>query len=191
MTVRNFLLLVAICSATWIVVTLWEVPVEQLFADQSPGLAALPIADSYMQGTETRKFNRDGSLGYRLQAKTALYFSASDRLELEGPALTALSKDGNITPWQLTAVTAHTTERGKQVKLTGDVHAWQILKSGRNEFFTDDILFAPGDNTATTESEVTMISPEGKTTGTGMAADFNRKTYHIQANVRAQYHAIY
>jgi LPS export ABC transporter protein LptC len=157
--------------------------------DNKTRVAALPTADSYMQNTTTHKFDESGNLAYVLIADSALYFSHDDRLELSTPQLTAKQGAANSAPWRLTADSATTSRVGDNVLLSGAVHAWQVLKTGRNEFFTDDIRFAPSDNVATTEAGVKMINPEGTTTGNGMKADFNRETYQVLANVRSRYHA--
>lgn len=190
MTVKNLLLIFVICAAAWLAVGLWKAPVEDYFIDNKSRVEALPTADSYMQNTTTHKFDEVGDLAYVLIADSALYYSRDDRLELSTPQLTAKRGAADTAPWRLTANTATTSRVGDNVLLSGAVHAWQVLKTGRNEFFTDDIRFAPSDNVATTEAGVKMINPEGTTTGKGMKADFNRDTYQILADVRSRYHAV-
>ncbi len=189
MTAKNLLLIFAICAVAWLAVGLWKAPVEEFFMDNKTRVEALPTADSYMQNTQTSKFDETGNLAYVLVADSALYFSGDDRLELSAPRLTAKRGTANAAPWLLTADSATTSRLGDNVLLSGAVHAWQVLKTGRNEFFTDDIRFAPSDNIATTDAGVKMINPEGTTTGKGMKADFNRETYQVLANVRSRYHA--
>ncbi len=63
------------------------------------------------------------------------------------------------------------------------------MRNGKNEFFTDDIHFIPGDNVATTSTNVKLVNPEGYTTGKGMKADFNREIYELLSDVKGYYHA--
>lgn len=185
---RNLFLIVAICALTIVAVLFWDAPPELFFLDNETRVEAMPTADSYMRNTRTRKYDDKGGLAYVLTAETGLYYSTDDRFQLEQPRLVARDAAADGNPWHLTAKAARSAERGDTINLTGDVHAWQAVPEGRNEFFTDDILFLPGDNTARTESRVKLVHPEGTTTGTGMKADFTAETYRLLADVRGYYH---
>ena len=184
---KNLLLLVATALALWLGASFWDAPVELFFMDGDRRVTTIPTADSYMTGTRTTKFGEDGSTAYVLAADTGLYYSGDDRFELQAPRLISSHGAESRPPWQLTAEIARSTRRGEQVILSGEVHAWQTTAGGRNEFFTDDIRFTPGDNTATTKARVKMVNPDGVTTGTGMKADFEREIYQLLADVRGYY----
>ena len=185
---KNLLLIISICLVTWLVLLFWDAPAELFFLDKKTRIEAIPTADSYMQVIKTRKYDREGGISYVLNAKTGLYFSTGDRFELQEPELTAQQPPASDNPWRLTAEIARSSQSGEEISLTGDVHAWQNAKKGKNEFFTDDIRFLPSDNIATTDATVKLVHPEGTTTGKGMKADFNREIYQLLANVRGYYH---
>ena len=184
---KNLFLIIAVSLVTALVLMFWDAPPELFFLDDKTEVEAIPAADSYMQETETRKFDGDGSLAYVLRAENGFYYAADDRFELEKPRLVASRQRAQSAPWQLTADRARSSARGDSVNLSGSVHAWQPLADGRNEIFTDDIQFLPGDNIARTDSRVKLVHPEGTTTGRGMTADFDTGIYRLLADVRGYY----
>lgn len=184
---KNLLLLTAAIAVTWLAVIFWDAPAELFFRDKNTRVESLPTADSYMRNTFTTKYDEDGSRAYLLSAQTGLYFSEDDRFELQSPKLTARKSPIGTEPWQLVAATASSTGAGEQVVLSGDVHAWQEVRGGTNEFFTPEITYTPATNSAQTALAVRLSHPEGETTGVGMHADFTLELYRILSNVEGRY----
>lgn len=185
---KNFALIVALLAGAWLFLAFWKSPAEFFFGDPIPRTEAIPGADSYMENTVTTKFDETGVQAYVLRAATGLYYSDEDRFELTDPHLVA-RRDGDISPWQLTAKRAKTARGGENVRLSGDVHAWQDSGNERDEFFTQRLTFNPDNNTAETVSPVKLVHPHGVTRAVGLNADFTARVYRLLSRVRGQYDA--
>lgn len=185
---KNLLMLIAVLAVSALFLIFWDSPPE-MFGTRKTRIESLPTADSYMRSTVTSHFNTEGVEAYTLRAETGLYYSAADRFELENPNLLARHEREETSPWHVTANEAHTEDNGQRVVLSGDVHAWQDSQTGQNTFTTGTLHFLPEDNRAETDDQVTLAYPGGQTTGIGMRADFNARTYHILKQVQGTHHA--
>ncbi len=185
---KNFALIIALLAGAWLFLAFWKSPAEFFFGERTPRTETIPGADSYMENTVTSKFDESGARVYVLRAATGLYYNEEDRFELTDPHLVA-RRERDIQPWELTARRANTAKGGEQVRLSGDVHAWQSASSGRDEFFTQQLTFHPEDNTAETQAPVKLVHPHGVTRGVGLNADFTAQVYHLLSRVRGQYDA--
>lgn len=185
---KNLLMLVAVLAVSALFLIFWDSPPE-MFGARNARIEALPTADSYMRNTVTSRFNAEGIEAYTLTADTGLYYSTGDRFEVENPVLLARHERDEAPPWHVTARSAHTVEGDQRVVLSGDVQAWQDTRNGKNTFTTDVLHFVPEDNRAETDQRVTLAYPGGQTTGIGMRADFNARTYQILNQVQGIHHA--
>lgn len=185
---KNLLMLIAVLALSALFLVFWDSSPD-MFGARKARIAALPTADNYMRGTVTSNFNSDGVEAYTLRAETGLYYRADDRFEVTNPALLARHEREEAPPWHVTATEAHTLDNGQRVVLSGDVHAWQDTAAGQNTFDTGILYFLPDDNRAETEDRVILAYPGGETTGIGMRADFNARTYQILNQVQGIHHA--
>ena len=187
---KNIVMLFALIGISAVFLVFWDSPPEFFFSSGKTRIQALPTADRYMRNPITCKFDKDGAETYTLRAETGLYYNDDDRFELDAPQLVSRRNAADSAPWQLEAHSAHTLEGGKQVLLSGDVHAWQNSAQGRNTFDTDELIFNPADNTAETDLKVTIHFPGGFTTGVGMKADFDAETYELLTQVQGKHHGL-
>jgi lipopolysaccharide export system protein LptC len=185
---KNLLMLVGVLALSALFLIFWDSPPE-MFGARKARIEALPTADSYMRNTVTSRFNAEGVEAYTLKAETGLYYSTDDRFDVENPELLARHERDEAPPWHVTARKAYTLDGGQRVVLSGDVEAWQDTRSGKNTFITGVLHFLPEDNRAETDDRVTLAYPGGQTTGIGMRADFNARTYHILNQVQGIHHA--
>lgn len=185
---KNLLLILLIVTIGAVLVLVWDSPPEFFFSNQKTQVQTLPRADSYMRDTTTMKYSPQGFAAYRLEAESSLYFSREDRFEFTAPELTAVRDGGDRSPWHLTALTANTSKGGEQVILDGEVHAWQQVKSGRNEMTTTRLTFNPQRNLAQTDAKVELRTPSGQTTGVGLKADFEAGIYQLLSQVRGTHY---
>lgn len=186
---KNLVLLSLLIAFAAVFVVFWESPPEFFFGKTRTRVETLPLADSYMRNTVTSKFSEEGLETYTLEAQTGLYYNSEDRFELERPTLVSRARQPETSPpWHLQAREAHTSEGGQRVTLSGDVHAWQLSGTGKNELTTDELVFIPGDNTAETEQKVTFKYPGGNTSGVGMRANFTTETYQLLSQVRGSHY---
>lgn len=165
-----------------------------LFWEQLPGLfgdrkqrrdAQLPTADSYMQVTQTRKFDNQGRLSYHLTADHSEYFEARDQVVMARPRLLANGDHPGAAPWHLKAVTGvfHNAER--RVELRDNVIVWRDGPQGKDELRTSKLLYFPDARRVQTDQPVKLVSATSITDGVGLDGDLDRRTYHLLSRVRS------
>ena len=145
----------------------------------------LPTADSYMRATLSEKFDTAGALAYTLTADNAESFNADDTVVLTQPRLLANSDRPGGTPWHLKATTGvlHNTDR--RVVMRDDVRVWQDAAQGTSELRTSELVYFPDTRHLQSDREVKLISATTTTTGVGLKADLEHKTYQLQSRVRS------
>lgn len=187
--------LIAIGIAAFIV--FWDATPEFLMGGRSTRLSPLPVADSYMARTTTRKFDRQGRPAFVLTSTGSLYFQKQDRLTMDSPRVLALSAT-QAPPWHIQSDTSEVLAGGKQIVLHDNVYAWRDLPptrrtnrqaGGREELRTSRLTLFPDQNLAETDRPVTLTRPTDRATGVGMKADLERETYQLLAKVKSVHNA--
>lgn len=186
---KNIVVVLIMASLGWTFFFLWDSPAEFFFRNKKTKVESLPTADSYMNNTETVKYDEDGYPVYRLAAKTGYYYTKEDSFELLAPTLTAQESPLSAEPWRLSANTARSSAKGNHIILDGKIHAWQNKGGRTTEFFTDTLRFFPDDNIAKTQAQVKLVHHTSVTTGTGMIANFTTEVYRLLADVEGTYNA--
>lgn len=191
---RNILITAMLLASTGIFLLFWLSPPEVFLTKPAADAEELPKADSYMNNIDTVNFGRDGNRAYTLTATEARHFNRGNRLELENPGMVSFSKpkagSAQAPPWYVTAREGTIYNGGKRAVLSGDVHAWQsIKKDGKNEFLTTKLTIFPETNIAETGLPVTITTPQGKTTGTGMWADLSDEIFKLLSKVKGIHRA--
>lgn len=191
---RNILVMAMLLASTGIFLLFWLSPPEVFLAKPKPDAEELPKADSYMNNIDTVNFDRDGDRAYTLNATEARHFNRGNRLELENPDMVSFGRTGKASeqapPWHVTARKGTIYNGGKRAVLSGDVYAWQAIdKGGKNEFLTSKLTIFPETNIAETNLPVTITTPQGKTTGTGMWADLNDEIFKLLSKVKGVHRA--
>ncbi|WP_438952256.1 LPS export ABC transporter periplasmic protein LptC [Porticoccus sp.] len=191
---RNILMTAMLLVSTGIFLLFWLSPPEVFLTKPIADAEELPKADSYMNNIDTVNFDRGGNRAYTLAATEARHFNRGNRLELENPAMVSFSKSKEgveqSPPWYVTARKGTIYNGGKRAVLSEDVHAWQsIKKGGKNEFLTSKLTIFPDTNIAETGLPVTITTPQGKTTGTGMWADLNDEIFKLLSKVKGTHRA--
>lgn len=194
---KNTLTLALIAIAIAAFVIFWDAQPELLGGNKATRLAALPVADSYMVETKTRKFDRQGREAFVVTSTGSLYFQGQDRLTMDAPRVRAL-RGPDTPPWHIAADSSEVFSGGERVVLRDNVHAWRDLpdaggnrnaKSGREELKTSRLTLFPDRHMAETDQAVTLISPAHRTTAIGLKADFEREIYHLLARVKSTHNA--
>ena len=191
---RNILMTAMLLATTGIFLLFWLSPPEVFLNKPIADAEELPKADSYMNHIDTVSFDRDGNRAYTLTATEARHFNRGNRLELENPHMVSFSKPKEgleqTSPWYVTSQKGTIYNGGKRAVLAGDVQAWQaVKKGGKNEFLTRKLTIFPDTNIAETDLPVTITTPQGKTTGTGMWADLNDEIFKLLSKVKGIHRA--
>lgn len=184
---RPLLIFALVVTAAWGFREFWTTPPE-VFLKQSTTTADVPKANTYMLDTETRQFDQQGNLAYRLTTDKSEHFTSAKRFVLEQPKITAFYTD--TLPWTLSSRQGVVENSGEQISLTGDVEGRQTQKSGEDFVLqTSKLLFYPEKKFAETDKPVTITTPSVTSTGTGMKADLSTEQFELLSNVRTTLHA--
>jgi lipopolysaccharide export system protein LptC len=193
---RNILMTAMLLASTGIFLLFWLSPPEVFLQKPNATVEELPKADSYMNNIDTVNFDRDGDRAYTLAATEARHFNRGNRLELENPDMVSFSKtdpdseSAQAPPWHVTARKGTIYNGGKRAVLSGNVYAWQVIgKGGKNEFLTSKLTIFPETNIAETSLPVTIKTPQGQTSGTGMWADLNDEIFKLLSKVKGTHRA--
>lgn len=182
---KNLIMLFLVLAGAAVFVVFWDSPPEIFLrkAATSP-TQELPRANSYMKGTQTRKFDQTGQVAYTLDAEQGRYYKQGDRFELDNS--TVVSSPQADQPWRIKSNRVRSLKAGKEIEMSGNVYAWQPVADGKNEFRTSRLTYFPDSNLARTDRRVVFTSPTGTTSGIGMKADFTEQRYQMLNEVRAQ-----
>ncbi|WP_339639881.1 LPS export ABC transporter periplasmic protein LptC [uncultured Porticoccus sp.] len=191
---RNILMTAMLLASTGIFLLFWLSPPEVFLNKPSADVEELPKADSYMNNIDTVNFDRDGNRAYTLTATEARHFNRGNRLELENPGMVSYSEPNEgseqAPPWHVTSQKGTIYNGGERAVLSGDVYARQsVKKGGKNEFLTSKLTIFPETNIAETGLPVTIKTPQGETTGTGMWADLNDEIFKLLSKVKGIHRA--
>lgn len=172
------------------VVAVWDYSPEDLLRTDEPPEDRFPQA--YMIDSDTRRYNTEGDLHYRIQSTRADYFQYLP--ERSSPRDYSLIQSPNVTvhgegehPWRLTSRLGHSNASGDKLRFTGDVRAWQAQAEGRTEITTPELLVEPNRQYAETSKAVKMRSPQGHHQAVGMRADLSKDHIELLSEVRGTY----
>lgn len=172
------------------VVAVWDYSPEDLLRQPEPEQERFPQA--YMIQSETRRYNTEGELHYRMVSARADYFqflpersSPRDYSLIQSPHITVHGEGDQ--PWQLTARLGHSNASADRLRFTGEVRAWKAQAGGRTEITTPELLVEPNRQYAETSKAVKMRSPQGQHEAIGMRADLSKDHIELLSEVRGIY----
>ncbi len=177
--------------AAGIFLLLWDSPPEAFLAKSKNSThEELPSADGYMLDTKTVKYNTFGVTSYTLDSDKIDYFRRGSRFTMNNPAMFILDSNNPLRPWQINAKRGDIVHGGKKITLTGDVYAWQsAMVTHRNELLSPQLVFFTDKHTIESSKRVTVTTPFGKTSGTGMWADLRQERFKLLSKVKGVHHA--
>ena len=207
-------------NRTWIMLVLVLVvaAVTMLVVERrsGPPVSPLPVAtlegepDIYMQSPVVSQYRSDGTLEYRLVARSAAHFQPDALTRLEQPRLTLFREHG--APWTLSA-RAGTLRRPPPLEAEG---APAPLAAGGADPVTEEVIFLEDDvrveqadanddrfrlttpslrlyprrQYAETDQDVMIESSFGRTAATGLKGDLLRGLLELSAPDRARVHTV-
>ncbi len=183
---RNLIITTLILLFIGMLVLFWDSPPE-VFREKKPATAdiELPTADGYMLNTETLQHDKQGHISYNLKTEQIRYFESGQRFELDKPRIVATDIDNPDKPWHLDANSGEIARGGEEITLTDNVYARQKLTpQSKNELLTSQLIYLPDQNTLKSQRKVTIITPQGKTTGVGMNANLKQERYELLSEVK-------
>lgn len=139
--------------------------------------------DFIVQDFTTRRFNPDGQLQHQLTAQIMTHYPDNDTTEVSAPSLIYF---GQTLPLHVDAERAWISKDGKEIRLIGDVrmkreadqqHAELLLK-------TTELRVFPDDETARTQTPVTLIEGLSTLQGNGLEASNRTQTFTLLGHVR-------
>lgn len=187
---KNVFALVLLLTGVGAFLVFWDSQPDVFLKKKLQTTEALPPADSFMVETVTRKFGVHGRETYHLTANAGRYYQDKDLFEMDNPRLLAYQQKSGAQPWRLEANSSQIYNSGEKLVLSGDVYAWQVVGSGKNELKTSQLTFFPQKNQAQTDRPVTLLAPDSRTTAVGMRADFESHTYQLLSRVRSTRHGL-
>jgi len=187
---RNILLMAMLLGATGVFLLFWLSPPEVFLEQPASDAEGLPKADSYMLNISMLTYGADGQKANSMLATEARHFTRANRLEVENPDMVSYGKTPQDLPWHMTAERGTVFKGGERARFTGSVYAWlEAGKEQKKELYTDRLTLYPDTHIAETESPVTIITAQGKTTGVGMWADLNAEIFRLLSNVKGIHRA--
>ena len=182
---------------TWIglflliaLVAVWDHSPEDLL--RAPPEAQTRFPQAFMVASETRRYDPEGQLQYRMLSERADHFqhlpnrsSPRDYSLIQAPDVTVFGED--TPPWQLTARLGRSDATGETLVFTGEVRAWQQSANGAMEITTPELQVEPNRQFAQTDKAVTMRSPQGRHDAVGMRADLAEDQIELLSEVRGTY----
>ncbi|WP_461517404.1 LPS export ABC transporter periplasmic protein LptC [Porticoccus sp.] len=187
---RNILIMVMLVGSAGIFLLFWLSPPEVFLTKPAISEEELPKADSYMLNISMLNYNKEGKKSSSVLASEARHFNRGNRLEMENPNMVSYGKQPAEQPWHMSANKGNILKGGEKAIFTGSVYAWQqATASNKKELHTNKLILYPDTHIAETTSPVTIITEQGKTTGTGMWADLNAEIFKLLANVKGVHRA--
>lgn len=187
---KNVFAIVLLLTGVGAFLVFWDSQPDVFLKKKPQTTQALPPADSFMVETVTRKFGDNGRETYHLTADAGRYYQDKDLFEMDNPRLLAYQQKSGAQPWRLEANSSQIFDSGEKLVLSGDVYAWQVAGSDKNELKTSQLIFFPKKNQAQTDRPVTLLAPNNRTTAVGMRADFESHTYQLLSRVRSTRHGL-
>ncbi|WP_347332793.1 LPS export ABC transporter periplasmic protein LptC [Marinimicrobium locisalis] len=172
------------------VVAVWDYSPEDLLREKETQQERFPQA--YMIDSQTRRYNKEGELHYRMLSERADFFqflpersSPRDYSLIQSPEVTVHGEGEH--PWRLTSRVGRSNATGDELRFNGNVRAWQSQPGGELVLTTPELLVEPNRQYAHTSKAVKMRSPRGQHEAIGMRADLSKDHIELLSEVRGTY----
>lgn len=187
---RNLVTLIILLGFAGTFMVFWDSPPEVFLEKPVITAQELPKANSYMLITDTIKYSSSGEKDYTLQTTETRYFQKKDRFELEMPSLLTFDKNNPLRPWLFQANRGNIYNGGEKAVFNDNVFARQYAKLGEeNELRTSRLVFFPDKQLAESNKRVTISTPNGTTSGTGLRADMSNERFKLLSKVKGLHYA--
>lgn len=183
---KNLFGLIVVILVAAIFAHFWTTPPERLLGSLSQPDPQAPEADSFMSGSETRRYDENGELTYRLTAVRTDFFMADSRYEIEQPEVEMITVDD--IRHRARSNSGNVFHGGEEIVLEGDVIIWQHHPRERGyRLDTTRLWLYPQNQYAETDQPLTLRSERGITDGIGLHAYLTDKRFEILNNVKTLY----
>ncbi len=193
LSIKNAFMAVLITLALVVFVIFWDAKPEIFMRQKQAPVSVLPAADSYMRNTVTRKFSETGEPAFLLNSINGEYFKNQNKFVMTTPQVIAHATKKRTQPWHLTAKQSVILNNGQQIKLLGDVYAWQQVgsadSSGKTEITTPDLTYYPDTQDANTDKNISFTTQGHNIKGIGFSGNFASQTYQIHSRVKGKHNA--
>ncbi len=144
------------------------------------------ISDYGMTNFTMTVMDKDGKPARVINGEKMSHYPDDDSTEIIFPTTRFVKQDENA--WLISSDHGRTEGKGNEILLTGHV---EITQENNNDLVldTDKLTIDTVQNTAFTDSAVTMKSPYGETNSVGLHADLQDKTINLHSRVKGQYDA--
>ncbi|WP_019529754.1 LPS export ABC transporter periplasmic protein LptC [Dasania marina] len=139
----------------------------------------------FMRDIHSQRFNAEGQLAHTLTAESLNNYAKGKRSILQLPVMHFYT-DQQLT-WQITADSGIVTKQGQQVALKNNVIV--LSNDQRYQLSTSALNIYPKKQIAENNLAVTITSPQGTTTATGIRTDLTQEHTLLKKNVTGHYHA--
>ncbi|MDM3871276.1 LPS export ABC transporter periplasmic protein LptC [Porticoccus sp. W117] len=180
---RALAIFALIAALGWNFRQFWISPPESFFKP-TPTTADVPKANVYMLNTDTRQFNEQGQLAYRLTSQRSEHFTEARRFVLEDPNITSFQSDS--PPWNISAENGLVEKNGESIQLTNNVVGRRFQKERTVTLNTPQLLFLPDKQYAESDKDVTITMPGAQTSGVGFKANLKTGDYQLLSRVKGQ-----
>lgn len=182
---KNLFKLVLLMTVVALLAHLWVTPPERLLeAARSAAGEDTPKADSFMRESVTRRFDENGTLTYRLNARLTTFYSDANRYQLQEPEMEMIAD--NRSRHRARSRTGTVLDGGTLVRLEDDVVIWQEEPATLSyQLETPVLLLYPEQRLAKSDQAVKLLFGQSVTKGTGLRADINEQRFEILSNVKS------
>ena len=179
---RPLLIFTLVVALGWNFREFWISPPESFFKPTATS-ADVPKASTYMLNTDTRQFDEQGQLSYRLTSDRSEHFTATQHFILEKPRITSFQ--GDARPWTLESDSGVVEKKQGSTLLTGNVVGHHFRNDGATiTLETPSLLFYPEKQYAESDKTVTISIPGANTSGVGLKADLKSGQYELLSKVK-------
>tara|TARA_B110001469_G_scaffold10848_1_gene10842 strand:+ start:1065 stop:1643 length:579 start_codon:yes stop_codon:yes gene_type:complete len=171
----------------------WDSPPDAFKRNQTPQVDRPPLADSYMTEITSRQFSDTGKEKFILFApKVELFSDASETLLTEPKLISFGIKAGQVDTKtvRIKAKKGILTNNGEILTLTNDVVVTIEAAEGNTQLNTEQLVYLPASETASTVVPFDLRNPQVKISGKGLEADFSNQKYTIKSEVHAVHEPI-
>lgn len=142
--------------------------------------------DYIVDGIALWQTGSDGKLLRTANGKQLIHRPSPERFELIQPDL-RLYRNGQPI-WRLTSLTAISSDPGSEAWFNGNVEAVRTIPNAPPlQLNTSRLRIEPKTDRFSTPARVTIISTQGKMTGTGLTADLQGKNLQLSSAVEVFY----
>lgn len=148
----------------------------------------------YMMDVETREFDPQGKLHYRLSTPQVTHYqvmpegpSGADYTLIERPEMAFYGAE-SAAPWLVSAATGRSEANGQRLRLLDNVLIQQQTPSqGLIQITTSELQVRASEQFAETDKAVKMRSAKGQINAVGMDADLAQSRLQLKSQVKAVY----